>query len=145
MDEPKKASHHKKVETHVLRTGRKVDDPPDYLGLVGKMCYQKIVQDLTEMGIIDGADSRAIEAYAGAYEEYRKARKVCLDEGFSYTATNTSGEEREAKRPESEVMASAWTRMRSLLPDLYLTPSTRLKAPGAGKDAKVDPFAEFLT
>jgi len=138
-----KKSHHKPKEIRILKTGQPIDAPPDYLGLVGKMCYQKIVQDLVDMGVADRADSRAVEAFATAYEEYRKARKICLDSGYTYE-TVVGNEVRIMKRPESEIMGNAWMRMRSLLSDLYLTPATRTKAPGIGKVAEKNEWDDLI-
>lgn len=138
-----KRSHHKPKSFVTLKTGKPIEAPPDYLGPMGKVCYQKVVADLTEMGVIDRADSRAIEAYAAAYEEYRKARKVCMDKGFVELVETQSGS-REMKRAEAEIMGAAWTRMRSLLPDLYLTPAARTKAPGSGEDKKDDGWGDLI-
>jgi P27 family predicted phage terminase small subunit len=139
-----KESHHKATATRVVKTGKPIYQPPDYLGQVGKICYQQIVADLEMMEVADRADSKAVEAFAAAYEEYRKARKECLDNGFTYETTVGEDEVRIIKRPEVEIMNAAWTRMRSLLPELYMTPASRQKVPGAGKDAVPNAWDDLI-
>ena len=133
-----KKSHHKPKAVVTIKTGAEIETAPDYLGVIGKICYNKVVQDLRDMGVADRADSRAVEAYAAAYEEYRMARRVCMTDGFTMAvqALDEEGkvyEEKRVKRPEADVMNTAWSRMKSLLVDLYLTPSARAKVPGDGK------------
>lgn len=148
MSEEKKSHHKPKVLTTV-KTGEPIETPPDYLGVIGKICYNKIVQDLRDMGVADRADSRAVEAYASAYEEYRMARKICMDKGFTMDvqALDEKGEvyvEKTMKRPESEVMNNAWTRMKSLLVELYLTPSSRNKVPGNGAQVTGESWDDLI-
>lgn len=148
MSDTTKPTHHKEKPKVVLTTGQGADEPPEHLDSIGKMCYKKVVQDLRDMGIVDRADSRAIEAFSSAYEEYRKARKVCLDKGFSIEIfADQDGELvciRTQKRVETDVMQSAWMRMRSLLPELYLTPASRMKAPGSGEKPAANTWDELI-
>lgn len=147
-NEPKK-SHHKPKAVVTIKTGAPIDEPPDYLGIIGKMVYKRVVQDLRDMGVADRADSRAVEAYSSAYEEYRMSRKVCMDNGFTMEvkALDEEGKvytEKHIKRPEAEVMAAAWTRMRSLLVELYLTPSARAKVPGSGPQKPGEDWSDLI-
>lgn len=144
-----KASHHKVKPVVTIKTGQPIDQAPDYLGIMGKMVYNKIVADLKEMGVADRADSRAVEAYASAYEEYRLARKVCMEKGFTMDiqALDEEGKvyvEKTSKRPECDVMNAAWTRMKSLLVDLYLTPSARAKVPGSGTQKVGEDWSDLI-
>ena len=141
---PKKSHHKAKPPTIVLRTSQPIDAAPEYLGVIGKTCYQRIVADLVGMGVADRADSKAVEAFASAYEEYRKMRKVLMDEGFTMLI-GTGDDVHPTKRPEVDIMTSSWSRMRTLLPELYLTPAARAKAPANTKPSNaVDPWADLI-
>ncbi len=142
IDEIKK-SHNKPKPVITVKTGKPIDGPPEYLGMMGKMCYNKVVQDLVDMGVADRADSRTVEAFASAYEEYRLARIEC-NKGFTYQTIDSKDRIILMKRPEVEVMQNAWTRMSSLLASLYLTPSSRAKVPGTGKKEASEDWSELI-
>lgn len=144
MAESKDKSHHKPKAYFTLKTGHPIDEPPEYLEMMAKQCYQKVVQDLRDMGVADRSDSRAVEAYAAAYGEYRMARHVVMSKGMTYETIDKKDAISVVKRPEVEIMNAAWVRMRSLLPELYLTPASRAKAPGAGKTVNEDKWDDLI-
>lgn len=129
-----------------LKIGKKIGDAPSYLGEVGRACWVDVVGKLRQMGLEDKADEMSVEAFCAAYEEYRETRDVIDQKGYTYTTLSDRGGFRELKRPEVEIMQSAWSRMRGLLPELCMTPLSRLRAMPPDKDAKPtdDPMAEFL-
>ena len=129
-----------------LRVGKKIGSPPEYLGPIGRQCWSDTVTKLRAMGIEDQADEASVEAFCSAYEEYRETRAVLTKEGYTYETLSDRGGFRELKRPEVEIMQSAWTRMRGLLPELCMTPLSRLRAspPDKDGDGEPDPMAEFL-
>ena len=98
------------------------------------------------MRIEDMADEKAVEAFSAAYEEYRLNRDYVVKNGYTYETLSDRGGFRVLKRPEVEIMQSAWMRMRSLLPELCMTPLSRLRAMPPDKDApkSKDPFSEFI-
>lgn len=130
-----------------MKTGAKPGDAPKFLGQVGKTAWENIVRDLDAMGCLDRADTYSILLAAAAFEEYSEARDILADhKGPTYETFNKDGELLIKKHPAAEIAASAWQRMRSLLPDLYLTPLSRLKsAPKGTGGGSSDPFEAFLT
>jgi P27 family predicted phage terminase small subunit len=129
-----------------LRVGKKIGDPPKYLGKIGRQCWLNTVARLRAMEIEDQADESSVEAFCAAYEEYRGAREVINSKGYTYETLSDRGGFRELKRPEVDIMQSAWSRMRGLLPELCMTPLSRLRAspPDKEGDGEPDPMAEFL-
>jgi P27 family predicted phage terminase small subunit len=128
-----------------LKTGSPLPNPPAYLDKFGKDAWKQIVGVMETMGVADLADEKAVEACCAAYEEYRMARAVCMSEGYTFETFSGEGELRVVKRPEVDIMSNAWQRMRSLLPELCLTPMSRFKAaPPKEEKQEVDLFAEFI-
>lgn len=142
---PALAKAPEKPEKAVMGTGQLLGPCPTYLGSYGQACYDKTVKLLRAMKLEDAADARAIEALAGAYEDYRTARVVVDELGQTYDNELPNGEIVTRKRPEVEIMADAWKRMTSLLSQLMLTPAARSKGKLVTKsEAPVDPWAEFV-
>lgn len=126
-------------------TGRPLPACPKYLGTHGNAAYAHCVSVLKEMKLEDAADMRAVEAFAGAYEDYREARELVDEEGRTYQTFTQSGELKIQKHPGVDIMNDAWKRMASLLPHLCFTPVSRSKGKGkSNKKDDVDPFAAFL-
>ncbi len=134
------------IKEKTLTTGKKLPPCPLYLGKHGQHAYAQAVQNLRDLKMEDGADARAVEAFAGAYEDYREAREVVDEQGFTYETFTQSGELKVMKRPEVEIMADAWKRMSSLLSQLCFTPAARNRGK-KGDKSKVDedPFAKFMS
>ncbi len=143
IDTEVKKSHNKPKPVITIKTGHPIDEAPSYLGAMGRMCYNKVVQDLVDMGVADRADSRIVEAFSAAYEEYRLARIEC-NKGFTYQTIDSKDRIIVMKRPEVEIMQNAWTRMSSLLASLYLTPSSRAKVPGSGKKEEAMDWSDLI-
>ena len=136
-----------RVSASEVRVGKKFGTtPPANLGLIGRECWLDAVSKLRAMRIEDMADEKAVEAFSAAYEEYRLNRDYVVKNGYTYETLSDRGGFRVLKRPEVEIMQSAWMRMRSLLPELCMTPLSRLRAMPPDKDApkSKDPFSEFI-
>lgn len=128
-----------------VTTGKRLPPCPDYLGKHGQKAYSSAVQTLRDLKLEDAADARVVEAFAGAYEDYREAREVVDAEGMTYKTFTQTGELRWLKRPEVEIAADAWRRMSTALSQMCMTPVSRSKGKPGGKPAvEEDPFAMFL-
>lgn len=126
-------------------TGQLLPPAPNYLGSYGQACYDKTVKILRSMKLEDAADARAIEALAGAYEDYREARLVVDELGMTYDSFTMTGELVIKKRPEMDIMSDAWKRMTSLMSQLMLTTQARTKGKLVAKaETPADPFAQFV-
>jgi P27 family predicted phage terminase small subunit len=79
------------------------------------------------MRIVTEADKMALELLAESYSEYRKAIEIIKEKGFTYTIRDRSGNEIIKPRPENLIKDKAMGRMRALLTEFGLTPSSRAR------------------
>tara|TARA_B100000945_G_scaffold282623_1_gene251157 strand:- start:1283 stop:1732 length:450 start_codon:yes stop_codon:yes gene_type:complete len=100
---------------------------PDWLGSIGKEEWKRALDELSERGILSSKDAPALELYAAAFEEYRWARADVIKNGIRMVTKTERGHEVERKNPATSVMNSAWTRCRTLLHELGLTPRSDVK------------------
>jgi len=99
---------------------------PDWLGRIGKEEWARAVKELKSLGILSLKDAPALELYAGAFEEYRWARADVVKNGIRLVTKTDRGHEVERKNPATSVMNSAWTRCRTLIHELGLTPRSKI-------------------
>lgn len=134
------------VEDRVVGTGKRLPPCPNYLGKFGQQAYSSAVQTLRDLKLEDAADARVVEAFAGAYEDYREARAYLADKsGATYQTFTQAGELKLIKYPEVDIMAEAWKRMTMALSQMCMTPVSRIKGkPKNNEEPPADPFAKFL-
>ena len=112
---------------------------PSYLGEVGCAAWKQAATMMRSRGILDSSDALALEMCISAYEEYRAARELVMGEGMVITTTSERGHEVQRKHPAISAMNSAWSRCKSLIHELGLTPKS-----GLGGKAEDDPFDRLL-
>lgn len=134
-----------------LKTGKKLGNPPPHLNEVGINAWNFITAALDEMGVSDRADTKAVELFCMAYEEYIDLKGVIhgIDGeggvGRTYETATNSGEVRFMLRPEVQLAEKAWVRAKSLLPELCLTTASRVRKGGNNNDKiEEDELDEFL-
>lgn len=99
------------------------------------------------------ADGTALSLLADAMAEYVEARRVVTREGPTYVRESVA---RDAEgnavivqiirtRPEVAIASDAWKRVRAMLAEFGLTPSSRGRVKAGGPAAAADPFAEYLS
>jgi P27 family predicted phage terminase small subunit len=116
---------------------------PSHLSTIGKNCFNELCDAMEDMGILASYDRKMIELASDSYSEYREARKVVKEKGMSYSTTTQDGSEMFRARPEVAIASDAFKRLRSIIPEFGLTPSSRSKIKvGGAKD--VDPMDAFL-
>ena len=97
---------------------------------------------LDRMRVLTEADGHALELLADAYGEYRAARAVILKEGTTYESDTKHGKIVRT-RPEVAIAADAWKRMKAMLVEFGLTPSSRSQVSAAPVEEE-DEMETFL-
>jgi P27 family predicted phage terminase small subunit len=138
---------------------RGIPDCPEYLPPRAKVAFQQLGERLDAMGVITLADGMALELLAMAYEEWRSANDLILDaaelskfegdvvhykDGMTYDTQSDAGTIIRA-HPASRLASDAFKRIRAMLVEFGLTPSSRARvhAP-AGNNDEADPWAELV-
>jgi P27 family predicted phage terminase small subunit len=111
---------------------------PSWLSPKAKTAWKEIGGHLKNMNVLNVEDSKALELLCDAYSEWRDARAVIQREGSTYE-TDTENGVRHWNRPEVSVANDAWRRVKSMLSEFGLTPSSRSKIQVNGSEAD-DPF-----
>ncbi len=100
---------------------------PDYFDKYAIEAFEFLGVKTYEMRIVTEADKMALELLAESYSEYRKAIEIIKDKGLTYSIRDRSGNEIIKPRPENLIKDKAMNRMRSLLTEFGLTPSSRAR------------------
>jgi P27 family predicted phage terminase small subunit len=111
---------------------------PRHLSRMARDAWHRIGQRLKALKVVTDADAEALELACSAYAEYRAARAVIARRGATYVSRTLHGV-LVRKRPEVEIAADAWRRLRLMLVEFGMTPSARTRLataePGAGGEA----------
>lgn len=123
-----------------------IAQPPEWLKHRGKRLWHLIAPVLDEMGVLTSADPHALALLCDAYAEYIECREVVRAEGRTYESISYEddgeviGESEDGAtlvkevtvvrrmvraRPEVAMAADAWRRIRAMMQEFGLTPSSR--------------------
>lgn len=117
--------------------------PPAWLDPKARYAFQELEKILGEdMRVLTGADRMALELLCDVYSEYREARDVILRDGSTYEVETEQGSY-VRPRPEVAIAADAWKRVKSMLTEFGLTPSSRTRIK-MGKPEEQDLMDDFL-
>lgn len=133
----------RKIDGREPRPRSGVPRCPLHLSDSARKAWARIAPELKQMGVLTLADGTAFELLVDAYAEYRAARDVVEAEGPTYDAPTQTGIIVRA-RPEVAIAGDAWRRVKAMMAEFGLTPSSRTKVRGEG-EPKQDPFEEFLS
>jgi P27 family predicted phage terminase small subunit len=94
-----------------------------------------MAEELDAIGVMSQLDARALELLVEAYTEYRHHCETLDREGYTYAVYSEDdpdeGKEREIRiikpHPAAMMKADAWKRMRAMLGEFGMTPSSRSK------------------
>lgn len=100
---------------------------PATLGRVGKKYWEYLVGVLHQMNMLTRSDETAIELTAKTYEEWHEAQLTLKREGQYFETINTQGAKVLKVHPAWQVQADASRRLRMMLQEFGLTPSSRGK------------------
>ncbi|EPY7325283.1 phage terminase small subunit P27 family [Klebsiella variicola] len=112
-----------------------VPPTPKHFDKQGKYWFKRIAEELDAIGVMSQLDARALELLVEAYTEYRHHCETLDREGYTYAVYSEDdpdeGKEREIRmikpHPAAMMKADAWKRMRAMLGEFGMTPSSRSK------------------
>lgn len=116
---------------------------PKHFNKQEKYWFKRVAQELDGMGVITTLDGMALELLIGAYVEWRKHRDYIDQEGETYTVTTMSGDVLIKSHPRVAMLADAWKRLRGMMAEFGMTPSSRSKIDVGGEEGE-DPLDAFL-
>lgn len=124
---------------------------PKHFDKQGKYWFKRMAEELDAIGVISQLDARALELLVEAYTEYRHHCETLDREGYTYAvysdADADEGKEREIRmikpHPAAMMKADAWKRLRAMLAEFGMTPSSRSKV-SKDKPDDDDLLSQFL-
>ncbi len=131
------------LNTEEPKSKRKLLKPPAHLSKEAKKHFKVIAKELDVMGVLTAIDEKALELLIDAYCEYIQAREVVDREGMTYTTCTKTGDTMRRALPEVAIAADAWKRIRTMMAEFGMTPSSRTRITVKPPEA-VDPMEDFL-
>ncbi|NCB60516.1 MAG: phage terminase small subunit P27 family [Gammaproteobacteria bacterium] len=124
---------------------------PKHFDKQGKYWFKRMAEELDAIGVISQLDARALELLVEAYTEYRHHCETLDREGYTYAVYSDDdadeGKEREIRmikpHPAAMMKADAWKRLRAMLAEFGMTPSSRSKV-SKDKPDDDDLLSQFL-
>lgn len=124
---------------------------PKHFDKQGKYWFKRMAEELDAIGVISQLDARALELLVEAYTEYRHHCETLDREGYTYAVycddDADEGKEREIRmikpHPAAMMKADAWKRLRAMLAEFGMTPSSRSKV-SKDKPDDDDLLSQFL-
>ena len=89
--------------------------------------FNWLVKHLGDLGVLAEIDAIALQMMSDAWEDYQASRAVIRTLGPVYSTTNAQGDEMHRPRPELALMQQSWDRLKKMLSEFGLTPSSRAK------------------
>lgn len=110
---------------------------PVWMSPKAKLAFRELSEVLCdELGVLTVADRKALELLCDAYSEYRDARDYVRKNGATYETHSVTGKDEEGvpvlttvvrKRPQVDMASDAWKRVKGMLVEFGLTPSSRTR------------------
>lgn len=124
---------------------------PKHFDKQGKYWFKRMADELDAIGVMSQLDARALELLVEAYTEYRHHCDTLEREGYTYAVYSDEepdeGKEREIRmikaHPAAMMKADAWKRLRAMLAEFGMTPSSRSKV-SKDKPDDDDLLSQFL-
>jgi P27 family predicted phage terminase small subunit len=101
--------------------------PRAAMGEISREAFEFISARLTAVGVVAEIDAFALQMFADAWEDYIASREVIRRDGPTYTTTTNTGDIMFRPRPELSMMNNAWERLKKIIPEFGMTPSSRAK------------------
>lgn len=120
--------------------------PYSWLDETGKQAFKELCDLLgsdSKIKVLADTDRLALSLLVDAYSEYRKARAIIMELGQTMEKETTTGALVEVPRPQVAIAQDAWKRVKSMLVEFGLTPSSRGNVLSLG-EAEADPFQDLL-
>nr|WP_306310634.1 phage terminase small subunit P27 family [Xenorhabdus aichiensis] len=120
-----------------------VPPTPKYFDKQGKYWFKRMAEELDALGVMSQLDAKALELLVEAYVEYRHHCDTLEQAGYTYPTTSATGDKIIKAHPAAVMKADAWKRLRAMLGEFGMTPSTRAKVNMNSPD-QADPLEDFL-
>lgn len=125
--------------------------PPQWLKGRSHQVWELLAPILARMKVLSSADAHALALLCDAYAEYLDARDVVRKDGATYESRHFQMDEAGhtvekvmiRPRPEVAMAQDAWKRVRQMMQEFGLTPSSRSRIEIPGSIEEADPFAEW--
>jgi P27 family predicted phage terminase small subunit len=115
---------------------------PAHLTERAAAAWDRVAPELHRLGLLSVVDGLALELLVCAYDDWREAHIEVAAEGATYETETEHGRIVRA-HPQVAIRSDAWRRVKSILAEFGLTPSSRarldIEAPG-----QEDPMDAFL-
>lgn len=115
---------------------------PTWLDGMARAAWLELAPLLEQTKVVTESDRKALELLCDAYSEYRRTREIVRKQGATYEALTEGGSIMIRPRPEVTMAQDAWKRVRAMLQEFGLTPSSRSKIQVV-QDAAEDPYEAF--
>jgi P27 family predicted phage terminase small subunit len=115
---------------------------PGHLTVIGKKAFREMERTLRDMRLLTVADAMSLELLCAAYAEFREYDEAVKTQGSTYTTVTQTGERMHRAFPEVAMRSDAWRRVKAMLTEFGLTPSSRSKVHVTPEDE--DPMDAFL-
>jgi P27 family predicted phage terminase small subunit len=126
-----------------LEPERGIPEPPEWLSDVALEHWRTLAPELDAAGVLTVADGHALAMLCEAHAEWRSASEAIEQKGEVYTKVTAAGKSTPVARPEVAMRSDAWSRMKSMLAEFGLTPSSRSRV-SATPQAPSGKLARFL-
>jgi P27 family predicted phage terminase small subunit len=100
---------------------------PFVSGDVATQTFAHLSERLSRLGVLSDLDGYALQMLADAWEDYTAARDVVRRLGATYETITEAGQVMIRPRPEVAMYQNAWDRMKKIIGEFGLTPSSRAK------------------
>lgn len=116
---------------------------PEWLEPEARAFWDHYAEILVRTRVLTEADRAALELLCTTWAKWKRAERVLIEQGSSLVVDTDAGPV-VTTRPEVRIEADAAKRLRLLLGEFGLTPSSRARVSTAGEDQQRDPMDELL-
>ena len=118
-------------------------DPPAWLSERAREIWAEIIPELQRMNVFTRIDVMAAAHLCDAQAQFLECRAVIARDGRTYTSATEKGE---ITRPRPEVLmgTEAERRVRALMVEFGMTPSSRTRVKAAAPQKKKSALEEFI-
>lgn len=116
---------------------------PDFLkhNKIAQRAWRRLVDELTELGLLTNVDTDALAVYCDAYSKYIEATENIKREGVTIEYTNKAGHTNTIENPNVNVAKKYYKIMKDMMAEFGLTPAARAKLAIPKEERKEpDPF-----
>lgn len=134
---------HRSLPKHEPKPIVGVPPAPEWLVPEARALWDELSEMLVRLRVLTEADRPALELTCATWARWKQAAQVLTEQGHSMLVDREEGVV-VVVRPEVRIEADAARRLRLLLGEFGLTPSSRARVATTGEDQERDPMDELL-